>query len=259
MDNGWARVGQYARDRRKQLGLTQEQIKAGGGPSTALVRQVEKGTYNAQMQAGVQRAYEEKLQWHWGSIERIRQGGEPVPVGPEGTFVSRDGLAEILQDQHPGVDTSRSPSFLHLLVRWVDVTAQRETVLKATADMFGESVEEAEARLEGALEALGGAAEARAERNAVFHGSAAHGKATYVPVIADETILGSGSGPVYPPTGPGWESSVFWVDDDEDAQIPVDDLLGPPPIPEDLAADDPGEPTKAQQQDKRDRDDNAGR
>lgn len=85
MENQWARVGQQARARRKELRLTQEDVKARGGPSTALQRQVESGTYAAEMHPGVRRGYENALRWDAYSIDFILGGRDAVALeqGPE--------------------------------------------------------------------------------------------------------------------------------------------------------------------------------
>lgn len=69
MTNDWKRVGEYARRRRKELGLGQADIAKRHGPSPALVRQVENGYYAAEMQPAVRRAYERALEWRAGSID----------------------------------------------------------------------------------------------------------------------------------------------------------------------------------------------
>lgn len=88
MESNWKRVGPYVRSRRRDLRLRQEDIASRGGPSPALVRQVENGRYDSDMQDAMRRGFEVALQWQPGSLDAILQGGDPtelrttVEVGP---------------------------------------------------------------------------------------------------------------------------------------------------------------------------------
>lgn len=81
--DSWERVGREARARRKALNLTQAEIAETGGPSAALVRQVETGRYDASMQPSMKHAYERALKWEEGSIDAILAGDSPVEAQPD--------------------------------------------------------------------------------------------------------------------------------------------------------------------------------
>lgn len=83
MATDWPRLGEYAKARRRELGITQEGVQELGGPSPALVRQIEKKTYSASMNSSLKRGYERALQWAEGSIDKIHSGGEPAPLGAD--------------------------------------------------------------------------------------------------------------------------------------------------------------------------------
>lgn len=80
VSDDWNHLGEMARARRKELGLTQEDIKKRGGPSPALVRQIENGRYDAEMQPSVRRSYERALEWTAGSLDRLLVWGEASPL-----------------------------------------------------------------------------------------------------------------------------------------------------------------------------------
>lgn len=79
MTDDWNRVGQYVKSRRKELGLRQEDLQGRGGPSPALVRQLENGRYDADMQDAMRSGLERSLEWAAGSLTSISAGGEPMP------------------------------------------------------------------------------------------------------------------------------------------------------------------------------------
>lgn len=74
-DSRWKTLGKALRARREQLGLSQHELTARGGPSAATVRYAENG------QGGPYRsltivAFERALEWEPGSFLRILNGGE---------------------------------------------------------------------------------------------------------------------------------------------------------------------------------------
>lgn len=95
-------MGWFASARRRELGLTQPEVARRGGPSAALVRQVESGTYKASMQATVRRGYETALRWEAGSIDSILEGGVPAPL-PEDIESPSDANARPDRDSINGV------------------------------------------------------------------------------------------------------------------------------------------------------------
>jgi hypothetical protein len=82
MEQDWLRLAECARERRRDLGLTQEEVSAAGGPSTATLRVIERGRQSRYKPANLRRL-ESALRWERGSVRAVLDGGEPVPVaGP---------------------------------------------------------------------------------------------------------------------------------------------------------------------------------
>ena len=79
-DRDWDRLAGFARERRVELGLTQEDVRAAGGPSTASIRLIE-GALQRAYQPATLRDLERALQWERGSVARILAGGDPLPLG----------------------------------------------------------------------------------------------------------------------------------------------------------------------------------
>lgn len=76
------RVGDRIRARRKELGFTQADVQARGGPSSATLRLIEKGA-GADYRRGTIEPLERVLMWTQGSIERdLYFGQTPVPMDP---------------------------------------------------------------------------------------------------------------------------------------------------------------------------------
>jgi hypothetical protein len=72
----WQRLGTYVTRRRHELGLTQPQVQAAGGPSAATVRNIESATQTS-YRDGILRALERALKWPSGAVDSILAGGEP--------------------------------------------------------------------------------------------------------------------------------------------------------------------------------------
>ena len=79
VEQDWQRLAKCVRDRRGDLGLTQEEVSAAGGPSTPSLRVIERGQQSRYKPASLRRL-ENALQWQRGSVRAILDGGEPVPV-----------------------------------------------------------------------------------------------------------------------------------------------------------------------------------
>ena len=77
--NDWDRLAGFARERRVELGLTQEDARAAGGPSTATMRLIE-GALQRSYQPATLRDLENVLRWGRGSVRKILAGGDPVPL-----------------------------------------------------------------------------------------------------------------------------------------------------------------------------------
>lgn len=75
----WQRLAGFARDRRTDLGLTQEEAAATGGPSTATLRLIEGGRHHG-YRPSILRALETALHWERGSVRAILGGGDPIPL-----------------------------------------------------------------------------------------------------------------------------------------------------------------------------------
>jgi hypothetical protein len=73
----WDRLAEFTRERRVELGLTQEDVRVEGGPSTATMRLIE-GALQEGYQPATLRDLEKALQWEHGSVMRILNGGDPV-------------------------------------------------------------------------------------------------------------------------------------------------------------------------------------
>ena len=75
----WQRLAALVSERRGDLALTQEDVRAAGGPSTATQRLIERGQpsrYQPRILAGLETA----LGWRHGSVRRILAGGDPALV-----------------------------------------------------------------------------------------------------------------------------------------------------------------------------------
>lgn len=72
----WGTLGEAVRHRRKELGLTQADVTARGGPSVETLRAIEN---NRAGRLGRQsrRALEQAIQWDFGSIDVVLEGGTP--------------------------------------------------------------------------------------------------------------------------------------------------------------------------------------
>ena len=80
--DGWQRLGRCVRERRNELGLTQAEVYAAGGPSPATLYLLESGqrdSYRPRLLRGLERA----MGWQAHSITVVLAGGKPV-VQPDG-------------------------------------------------------------------------------------------------------------------------------------------------------------------------------
>ena len=76
------RLGRYVRARRKALKLTQADVQAADGPSTATLRLIEGGKH-ADFRDGTGADLEAALGWRPGSIASILAGGDPTAISEE--------------------------------------------------------------------------------------------------------------------------------------------------------------------------------
>src|ERR1700693_3871198 len=72
----WPRLGTCVRERRRELGLTQGDVAARGGPSTLTQRYIE-GAQHTSYNAKSLRQLEDALGWARGSVRDVLAGGEP--------------------------------------------------------------------------------------------------------------------------------------------------------------------------------------
>ncbi|MCV7191370.1 hypothetical protein [Mycolicibacterium brumae] len=72
------KLGQRMRLRRRELGLTQEAVRASGGPGTTAQRQLEKGRYSHELTPKLTTSIERVLGWEPGSVKCVLDGGEPT-------------------------------------------------------------------------------------------------------------------------------------------------------------------------------------
>lgn len=93
----WERVAAEVKRRRVELGLTQPQVHAAGGPSVSMLSKIEGAKRTSYEDMAIARL-EKALQWAPGSIEAIRRGGAPTPLkveeAPAGAQKSLLGLDE---------------------------------------------------------------------------------------------------------------------------------------------------------------------
>ena len=82
MSTNRERLAEAVRKRRVALGLTQESIKAAGGPSSTTVSAFEDPSRPVPVKSI--RKLEQALQWVEGSVAWIEQGDSPIPLRPAG-------------------------------------------------------------------------------------------------------------------------------------------------------------------------------
>lgn len=77
----WEKLGAAVRDRRCELGFTQADLAARGGPSVLTVRAIENNRAG-RLSPRLRRSLERVLSWQSGSIEAILDGGTAALVEP---------------------------------------------------------------------------------------------------------------------------------------------------------------------------------
>ena len=80
----WATLGTAVRERRYELGLSQADVTARGGPSVETLRAVEKNRAG-RLTDKLRRALERAIDWESGSIDDILDGSPPRPRPPTAT------------------------------------------------------------------------------------------------------------------------------------------------------------------------------
>jgi transcriptional regulator with XRE-family HTH domain len=106
------RLGEAIRARRAQLGMTQQEVAQGGGPSDVTLSAIEQGTPRTYHQR-TKMALERALRWRSGAVESILAGEDPAgwelpetPLAAENpTEVTSAGMGFLaLLDKHYGTD-----------------------------------------------------------------------------------------------------------------------------------------------------------
>lgn len=88
-DEDWDRLAAALDARITELGMTQAEIQAAGGPSPAKVREVVNRRATA-MSPSKRRDLERAVDWTPGSIDRTLAGGDPTPLSDDaGLFLSK--------------------------------------------------------------------------------------------------------------------------------------------------------------------------
>lgn len=143
MTSEWALVGPYVLARRKELGLTQEEVKTRGGPSAALVRQLENGNYDASMNPAVEGGLERALEWKVGSIESIMNGGAPYPEEKRPTSMEAAQRLEYVQSLNRRANLPGA-----VFMRWYAARIDVLGLEQEYADALGIDVDTARKRLD---------------------------------------------------------------------------------------------------------------
>lgn len=149
MTSEWALVAPHVRARRKALGLTQEEIKPRGGPSAALVRQVENGSYTAEMNPAIESGYERALEWKVGSFESIKRGGKPYPQEIPPTPAE---AAQRLEDVQAFNRRAARPD--EIFIEWYTARGNLRRLEAEYADSLGIDRDAARARLEAIVTSI---------------------------------------------------------------------------------------------------------
>ncbi len=120
---GRERVGHAIRRRRHTLRLGQEDITKRGGPSKAVLYQLEHAKPKGYRDGTIARL-EEILRWRAGSIEAIAQGGQPVELGDDASSAAGNGAQPIEIGAHGYLirmypNPEKSPDEVHAAIHRV--------------------------------------------------------------------------------------------------------------------------------------------
>lgn len=74
----WRKLAAEVTKRRTQLGMTQQDVQASGGPATATLRNIE-GGHQTSYRGVILSRLEKALEWEPGSVDAILAGGEATP------------------------------------------------------------------------------------------------------------------------------------------------------------------------------------
>lgn len=129
----WDRLAEFVRERRVDLGMTQEEVRAAGGPSTATMRLIE-GALQSGYQPSTLRDLEKVLRWERGSVGVILAGGDPVPAGPALASASRPTGVRVIDEA--ATDEELAP-FVWQIEREVEEAERRYGPDPAGEQIFG--------------------------------------------------------------------------------------------------------------------------
>ena len=76
-DDGWARLGEAIRDRRRALGMSQLELAQAAGISEAMLRVIERAR-RTNVRPATLGAVARALGWTRDSVDRVLAGGDPV-------------------------------------------------------------------------------------------------------------------------------------------------------------------------------------
>ena len=77
----WERLAEEVRRRRRDLGLTQPEVRQRGGPGVATLRAIETNQSH-RLSPRMRRALEDALQWESGSVDAVLAGDSPATAEP---------------------------------------------------------------------------------------------------------------------------------------------------------------------------------
>jgi hypothetical protein len=129
----WDRLAEFTRERRVDLGMTQEDVRAAGGPSTATMRLIE-GALQSGYQPSTLRDLEKVLRWERGSVNAILSGGDPVPAGPALAPATRPTGVRVIDEA--ATDAELAP-FIWQIEREVEEAERRYGPDPAGEQIFG--------------------------------------------------------------------------------------------------------------------------
>jgi transcriptional regulator with XRE-family HTH domain len=143
----WAHLASAVRARRDELGLTQEQVAAAGGPSTATMRLIESALAQSYRQRTF-RQLEEALGWERGTCRRVLAGGEPTPASATGTSFAIPETVRVASEMAADIGALVSGRFADELPEDADrlTRRQRDAVLSVVTAMLDSPAAQTEGR-----------------------------------------------------------------------------------------------------------------
>lgn len=144
METGWELVGAAVRAARDGQKLTQEELGDRVGVSTGTIRAIERGQRFTKVTPTL-RAVERVFGWGVGSIESIRDGGNPLPGGKpavHATSPTQAPAAEVVTEGLPWrvVDALAKGTNLDARVRSLGPNTEMVTIIKGRPDASREQL-----------------------------------------------------------------------------------------------------------------------